>query len=150
MKKPIEIDFKFKQLKNFIVGLLKDLIVTIAIILLIYEFSPMIVNRFVPSDMCFTYLRDNNKLYVLCSPVGNPEELKGVRLTKAGTVRKEILFFLKPKANGVSNGIKRGTEIFTSSKGKIRSVESHEVVYGRNRHLCVARYSRKVLGTSCK
>lgn len=120
MKKPIEINFKFKQLKNFIIGLLKDLIVTIIIILLIYEFSPMLVNRFIPSDLCWTYLRYNNKLYVICSPAAaDPQELKGIRLTKAGTVRKEILFFLKPKANGVSNGIKRGTEIFTSNSGRV-------------------------------
>lgn len=119
MKKPIEIDFEFKQLKNFIIGFLKDLIVAIVVILLIYEISPMIINRFIPSDLCFTYLRYNNKLYVIMSSVGNPPELKGIRLTKVGTVRKEILFFLKPKANGVSNGLKRGTEIFTSSRGKV-------------------------------
>lgn len=120
MKKPIEIDFKFKQLKNFIIGLLKDLIVAIVVILLIYEISPMIVNRFIPSELCFTYLRYNNKLYVICSPAAaNPQELKGIRLIKAGTVRKEILFFLKPKTNGESNGIKRGTEIFTSSSGRV-------------------------------
>lgn len=120
MKKPIEIDFKFKQLKNFIIGFLKDLIVAIVVILLIYEISPIIINRFIPSDLCWTYLRYNNKLYVICTPVAaNPQELKGIKLTKASTVRKEILFFLKPKANGVSNGIKRGTEIFTSSSGRV-------------------------------
>lgn len=93
MKKPIEIDFKFKQLKNFIIGLLKDLIVTILIIFLIYEFSPMLVNRFVPSDLCFTYLRYNNKLYVICSPAAaDPQKLKGIRLTKAALLRKRYYF----------------------------------------------------------
>ena len=98
----------------------KETVITIAIIVLIAIVIGHITNRFIPSGTSWTYLKYDNKLYVLCSPeVINPEQLKRIKLTKVGTVKKEIFALFKPKSNNVSNGLKKGTEIYTSDRGEI-------------------------------
>ena len=48
-----------------------------------------IINRCNPSGSAWTYLKYDDKLYVLCSSeVLNSEQLKRVKITKVGTVKK--------------------------------------------------------------
>jgi len=98
----------------------KETVITIIIIALICIVAGEIINRCIPSGTAWTYLRYDDKLYVLCSPeIINQEHLKMNKLTKVGTVKKEIFALSKPKSNNVSNGLKKGTEIYTSDKGEV-------------------------------
>jgi len=39
--------------------------------------------------------------------------------TKLETVKREIFAFFKPRSNNVSNGLKKGTEIYSSDVGEV-------------------------------
>ena len=114
---------KTRKEKYSIKAFLKDVkvtAVTIIVIAIICVIVGNIVNRYIPSRTAWTYLKYDNKLYVLCSPeILTQEQLKSIKLTKVGTVKREIFAFFKPRSNNVSNGFKKGTEIYSSDVGEV-------------------------------
>ena len=110
---------KVKYKMRNIIKDVKETVFAIIIIALICIVAGKIINRCIPSGVVWTYLKYDNTLYVLCSPVVDPEQVKEVKKTKIGTVKKEIFVFLKPKSNNESNGFRKGTEIYTSDTGQV-------------------------------
>ncbi|MDT8715900.1 hypothetical protein IAI10_04470 [Clostridium sp. 19966] len=80
----------------------------------------IINNWYATTTINWTYLKYNNKLYVLCEP-GNAAIVNEAKptLKKIGEVEREIPIFFTPTHNKVSNGLPKGTEVYTSENWEI-------------------------------
>lgn len=74
-----------------------------------------ITNWYNTAEITWTYLKYKDNLYVLNTPETlEPPEVNN--LTQIGIVEREISRFFKPESNNVSNGLRKGTEIFIDNR----------------------------------
>ncbi len=81
-----------------------------------------IIKWYKTAEINWTYLKYNNNLYALDTYKAIEEPLDETKLSRLGQVDKEVPIFIKP--NNVSNGLPRGTEIYTL----IKTSDKYEVI----------------------